>query len=37
MDDFIERVMTIFFSLLALFIAVSMVGGVIGFIGGLFG
>jgi len=36
-DEFVERVMGLFVSLLALFIAVAMVGAVIGFIEGLFG
>jgi len=37
LDEFIERVMGLFFGILALFIAVAMVGAVIGFVEGLFG
>ena len=37
MDDFFERVISMFLGILSLFIAVAMVGAVIGFLEGLLG
>jgi|AAUQ01.1.fsa_nt_gi hypothetical protein len=36
MDDFFERIGNLFVALLAMFIAVGMLGGFIGFLEGLF-
>ncbi len=37
MDDFFERIVSMFLGILSLFIAVAMVGAVIGFFKGLLG